>query len=106
MTRLAYAPVAIKSQATTYYGFRGIDRSRDIAAMETQEQQNFWQLDNCYVDYRGQLIRDPKFFLHSGSNRFPVKAIRFYSRDGVVFAEEDATSTHLSSDTGKNRRRI
>ncbi|MAH29853.1 MAG: hypothetical protein CL959_04155 [Euryarchaeota archaeon] len=101
MTRLAYAPVAIKSQATTYYGFRGIDRSRDIAAMETQEQQNFWQLDNCYVDYRGQLIRDPKFFLHSGSNRFPVKAIRFYSRDGVVFAEEDATATHLSSDTGK-----
>ena len=88
---LAYAPIAIKSSATTYYGFRGIDRSRDITAMETQKEQNFWVLDNCYVDYRGQLIRDPKFFLHSGSNRFPVKALRFYNREGVCYAEEDAS---------------
>jgi len=100
MSRLAYAPIAVKSQATSYYGFRGIDRSRDITAMEKQEEQNFWLLDNCYVDYRGQLIRDPKFFLHSGSNRFPVKAIRFYNREGVCFAEEDSDKTHLSSDRG------
>ena len=64
MTRLAYAPIAIKSQATTYYGFRGVDRSRDIAAMETQKEQNFWKLENCFVDYRGQLIRDHAFYLH------------------------------------------
>jgi hypothetical protein len=100
MSRLAYAPIAINSQATTYYGFRGIDRSRDIAAMERQKEQNFWRLDNCYVDYRGQLIRDPKFFLHTGSNRFPVKSLRFYNREGVVFAEEDAANTHLASDRG------
>ena len=100
MARLSYAPIAVNSQATTYYGFRGIDRSRDIAAMETQEQQNFWMLDNCFVDYRGQLIRDPKFFLHSGSNRFPVTALRFYNREGVCYAEEDAASTHLASDRG------
>ena len=100
MARLSYAPIAIKSSATTYYGFRGIDRSRDITAMETQKEQNFWVLDNCYVDYRGQLIRDPKFFLHSGSNRFPVKALRFYNREGVCYAEEDANDTHLASDRG------
>ena len=100
MARLSYAPIAIKSSATTYYGFRGIDRSRDITAMETQKEQNFWALDNCYVDYRGQLIRDPKFFLHSGSNRFPVKALRFYNREGVCYAEEDANDTHLASDRG------
>lgn len=100
MTRLAYAPIAIKSEATTYYGFRGVDRSRDIAAMETQKEQNFYKLENCYVDYRGQLIRDPAFYLHRGSNRFPVKCIRFFNRDGVVFAEEDAANTHLASDKG------
>lgn len=100
MTRLSYAPIAIQSQATTYYGFRGIDRSRDITAMETQKEQNFWRLENCYVDYRGQLIRDPAFYLHTGSNRFPVKALRFYNREGVVFAEEDAAHTHLASDRG------
>ena len=61
MARLSYAPVAINSQATTYYGFRGIDHSRDITALERQKEQNFWQLENCFVDYRGQLIRDPKF---------------------------------------------
>ena len=75
MARLSYAPIAIKSQATTYYGFRGIDRSRDITAMETQKDQNFFRLENCFVDYRGQLIRDPKFFLHTGSNRFPVNTV-------------------------------
>lgn len=100
MARLTYSPIAIKSEATTYYGFRGIDRSRDISAMETQKDQNFFRLDNCFVDYRGQLIRDPKFFLHKGSNRFPVKQMRFYSREGICFAEEDADSTHLSSDRG------
>ena len=100
MTRLAYAPIAIKSSANTYYGFRGIDRSRDITAMEVEKEQNFFKLENCYVDYRGQLLRDPKFFLHTGSNRFPVKALRFYNREGVCFAEEDAANTHLASDRG------
>lgn len=100
MTRLAYAPLSVKSDFTSYYGFRGIDRSRDITALETEKDQNFWKLENCFVDYRGQLIRDPAFYLHKGSNRFPVKALRFYNRDGVVFAEEDASNTHLSSDRG------
>ena len=100
MSRLAYSPIAVKSNATTYYGFRGIDRSRDISAMERQKEQNFWKLENCSVDYRGQLIRDPSFFLKSGSNRAPVKCVRFYNREGVVFAEEDAYGTHLASDRG------
>lgn len=100
MSRLAYAPIAVKSTSRTYYGFRGIDRSRDITALETEKDQNFWRLDNCYVDYRGQLIRDPAFYLHQGSNRFPVKCLRFYNREGVCFAEEDAAGTHLSSDRG------
>jgi hypothetical protein len=100
MSRLAYSPISIKSTSRTYYGFRGIDRSRDVTALETEEEQNFWQLDNCFVDYRGQLIRDPAFYLHKGSNRFPVKCLRFYNRDGVCFAEEDAAGTHLASDRG------
>lgn len=100
MTRLSYAPISIKSEATTYYGFKGIDRSRDISSMETQKEQHFFKLENCFVDYRGQLIRDPAFFISKGSNRFPVKSVRFYSRDGITFAEEDASATHLASDRG------
>jgi len=100
MSGLSYAPIAVKSDAQTYYGFRGIDRSRDITAMETEKEQHFWNLNNCYVDYRGQLIRDPAFYLLQGSNRYPVKAVRFYSREGFVFAEEDAAHTHLASDRG------
>ena len=100
MAGLSYAPIAVKSDAQTYYGFRGIDRSRDITAMETEKEQHFWNLNNCYVDYRGQLIRDPAFYLLQGSNRYPVKAVRFYSREGFVFAEEDAAHTHLASDRG------
>ena len=100
MARLAYSPISIKSDSRTYFGFRGIDRSRDITALETEKDQNFFTLENCYVDYRGQLIRDPSFYLHKGSNRFPVKCLRFYNRDGVCFAEEDAAGTHLASDRG------
>lgn len=100
MSRIGYSPIAIKSDAQTYYGFRGIDRSRDITAMETEKEQHFWTLNNCFVDYRGQLIRDPAFYLLQGSNRNSVKAVRFYSREGVVYAEEDADSTHLVSDRG------
>ena len=85
MSRLSYSPIAVKSDSRSYFGFRGIDRSRDITALETEKDQNFWQLDNCFVDYRGQLIRDPAFYLHKGSNRFPVKCLRFYNRDGVCF---------------------
>ena len=59
MTRLAYAPIAIKSEATTYYGFRGVDRSRDIAAMETQKEQNFYKLDgNQEIDQINKQIKD------------------------------------------------
>lgn len=39
MTRLAYAPLSVKSDFTSYYGFRGIDRSRDITALETEKDQ-------------------------------------------------------------------
>ena len=100
MSRFAYAPIAINSDAMSYYGFRGMDRSRDITNMESQEQQSFWLLKNCYVDYRGQLIRDPSFYLHEGSNRFLVKTLRFYNRDRVVFAEETEAATRLASDRG------
>ena len=41
MSRLAYSPISIKSTSRTYYGFRGIDRSRDVTALETEEEQNF-----------------------------------------------------------------
>ena len=98
MARLAYAPIAVNSQATTYYGFRGIDRSRDIV-METQEAQNFWLLDNCYVDYRGHWIRDPKFF-YIVAPTASCKVVKFYNREGVCYAEEDAANTHLASDRG------
>lgn len=104
MSRLSYAPISVSTDATTYYGFKGIDRSRDITAMETQEAQNFWLLDNCFVDYRGQLIRDAAFFLKAGSNRFPVNTLRYYSRDDFVFAEEDANSTHLGSSASSGHR--
>ena len=81
MSRLSYAPIAVKSNENTYYGFRGIDRSHDITAMETKENQHFWNLENCSVDYRGQLSRDPASYLYVEASRFPITALRFWSRE-------------------------
>ena len=100
MSRLTYSPIAIKSNESTYYGFRGIDRSHDITAMETKEGQHFFNLENCNIDYRGQLKRDPAYYLYTKATRYPVTAIRFYSREGLVFAEEDSSSVNLVSDRG------
>ena len=100
MGRLSYAPIAIKSNAKSYYSFRGMDRSRDITSMEGEEEQHFWLVENGQVDYRGQLSRDPSFFLHTGSTRSTIKTARFYNRNGLVWAEEDASTTHLTSDRG------
>lgn len=100
MSRLSYAPIAVKSNENTYYGFRGIDRSHDITAMETKENQHFWNLENCSVDYRGQLSRDPASYLYVEASRFPITALRFWSRENLVFAEEDSARVNLVSDTG------
>ena len=100
MGRLSYAPIAIKSNAKSYFSFRGMDRSRDITSMEGEEEQHFWLVENGKVDYRGQLSRDPAFYLKDGSSRGTIKTARFYNRNGVVWAEEDANSTHLTSDRG------
>jgi len=104
MSRLSYAPIAIKTNDSAYYGFRGIDRSHDITAMETKEEQHFWNLENCTVDYRGQLKRDPANYLYSDQTRFPITAIRFYSREGLVFAEEDSATVNLVSDRGDRKQ--
>ena len=56
----------------------------------------FWQLDNCHIDYRGQLIRD-KIFLHSGSNRFQ----RLFALIVGMASSLQKKTTYLSSDTGK-----
>lgn len=99
MSLMSYSPPGIVSKAHSYYAFRGMDRSRDIGALERPEGQSFWLLRNCHIDDHGQLVRDPAVFPHAQGLRRRVNALRFYTPENVVFAEEDF-AVHLTDDRG------
>lgn len=100
MSGFGYSPPGIRSEASAYFGFRGMDRSKDISAMEREEGLNFWLLENGYADHRGQILREQGMALFSPGNRNKVINLRFYSTDSVVFVEEDQAAIHFVSDRG------
>lgn len=104
MSRLYQSPAAKALQPQAYYAFRGIDRSRDITNMETNEKQHFWELNNCHVDYRGRILRDPPLYaLHKGDQAI---AVRFYSLEGLIWAARDQASISIRADNGAELKDI
>lgn len=88
------SPDLVGSTLAPYYGFKGIDRSRPVVGMDDGKGQALYTLNNGYTDFRGTIRRLPatrRDRLTDGK----VRHIRFFSRLGAVWAEEDGKAVNL-----------
>lgn len=97
----------IKSDGTVYESFRGIDRSRDRAAMDTGKKQHLWVLNNGYSDWRGRIVKDPNAIRRKSTGiHDKIQTVKFYSRDGICWAQKDGGGVSLLADSGAEKNEI
>mgnify|MGYP000123668703 CR=1 FL=1 len=89
------------SKADVYRTFRGIDRSRDRAAMDTGKEQHLYALENAFCDWRGRIVKEPDTHRRKGSDdNDKVQTMKFYSREGLCWSQKDGGGVTLKSDRG------
>lgn len=88
---------------TSYGRFGGLDTSRDVTNMDSRQLLNFTTLDNGYVDWRGQLVRDPGFRLGRPSAR--VRHVRFFNENEYALVYQD-NSGFYGFDTTRGHKLI
>ena len=52
------SPNGQRLQPFSYDDFQGIDSSRDVASLDTGQQQHMYHLKNGYPNFRGIILRD------------------------------------------------
>ena len=70
--------------------------SRDRTSLDTGKNQHLAVCQDSFCDWRGQITRDPGCNYLKGSS--PVNVVNFYSKDKVVYAEQDGSGINLSED--------
>jgi hypothetical protein len=93
------SPDLVPANFKTYDTFKGIDRSRDRAAMESGSKQYLYNLVNAYADWRGIIIKDPTVHKRRGTTG-KIRTIKYYNREGVCWAQQDGNGVTLNSDRG------
>jgi len=95
---------SIPSNWRSYTDFSGMDRSRDITALEVinnpaskPRPQPFWLLKNCHSDLQGILERDPVYRKRNIETSGRVDSVRFIARNSLVWAETDGAGVNLLS---------
>jgi hypothetical protein len=88
----------IPKKPSFYNGFMGMDVSRDKSFMDTGEKQHMVSMVNCYADWRGAIVTDNGAHRRRNCLDGVIKAMRFYSRDGLCWAQEDGAGVSLNSD--------
>jgi len=83
----------------SYDNFQGLDTSRDIASLDTGENQHLAVLNNGYSSFRGIILRDRGYAPRTTSpgDRL-IKHINFYGRDLVAWAQVDGGGITLKSE--------
>lgn len=80
----------------SYEAFGGLDTSRPAINMDTPRNLHLTELQNAYVDWRGQIVTDPGARLLTRSPR--VRHIRFFSdQDYCTVQQDQSGSFNLSS---------
>tara|TARA_B100000212_G_scaffold64341_1_gene44349 strand:- start:4052 stop:5548 length:1497 start_codon:yes stop_codon:yes gene_type:complete len=102
MTSATKSPTGIKIQSVAYENFMGLDVSRDRTSLDTGKNQHLSVCQDAFCDWRGQVTRDPGCNYLVGSS--PVVAVNFYSKDKVVFAEQDGSAINLISEDGHEKQ--
>ena len=96
MTSTFKSPSGIPSQSVAYENFQGLDVSRDRTSLDTGKNQHLSVCQDSFCDWRGQITRDPGCNYLKGSS--PVNVVNFYSKDKVVYAEQDGSGINLVSE--------
>lgn len=92
------SPHGIPVDVQNYAGFRGIDRSRSITALESPEQQALWECYNATCDWRSNIRREDPLRLLKGSSNRKIQMIKFWDRESVAFSEIEEGGVSLNSD--------
>nr|BAR33310.1 hypothetical protein [uncultured Mediterranean phage uvMED] len=101
MTSTFKSPSGIPSKSVAYENFQGLDVSRDRTSLDTGKEQHLSVCQDSFCDWRGQITRDPGSNYLQGNH--PVHAINFYSKDKVVYAEQDGSGINLVSEDGHTK---
>lgn len=86
---------------SAYSTFNGLDTSRDVSNMDNPRSQHFSRLDNGYVDWRGQIVRDPPVIKRADSAR--ARHILFFADGEYAWVTQDQ-SGRLGMQTTRGHR--
>ena len=98
MTGATKSPALVDAKYTVYTQFQGMDRSRDITAMDTNSNQHLWTLKNCHADWRGRIVREAPVQRRNADDNAVVQTLKFYSRENVCWSQEGDGGVSLNSD--------
>ena len=93
------APSGQRIQPFSYDDFQGIDSSRDVASLDTGQQQHMFVLKNGYANFRGIILRDRGYSKRQTSpgDRL-INHVAFFGKDLVAWAQQDGGGTTLASE--------
>lgn len=94
------SPDILKTDFIVYENFVGIDRSKEVVAMENPKQQSFFDIQNGACDWRGALVRNDPVRKVANTGEHRVNVIKFFKSDELVWTETDGDSTALVSQSG------
>lgn len=85
-----------KLQAFSYDDFQGIDSSRDIASLDTGNQQRLYEINNGYASFRGIMMRDRGYSPRTTTpgDRL-INHVAFFGRGLLAWSQQDGGGTTL-----------
>jgi len=83
----------------TYDDFQGIDSSRDVASLDTGQQQHLYQLKNGYANFRGIILRDRALEPRKTTpgDRL-ISHVTFFGRGLLAWAQRDGGGTTIKAE--------
>lgn len=93
------APSGQRLKAFSYDDFQGIDSSRDIASLDTGQQQRLYHLHNGYASFRGIMLRDRGFSARTSTpgDRL-ITHTAFFGRNLLAWVQQDGGGTTLAAE--------
>ncbi len=93
------SPNGQRLQPFSYDDFQGIDSSRDVASLDTGQQQHMYNLKNGYPNFRGIILRDrPLAPRTSVPGDRLISHVTFFGRNLLAWAQRDGGGTTLKAE--------
>lgn len=86
----------VKIRPFPFGDFQGLDSSRDITALDTGKGQHFVRMNNCFCDWRGQIVREASVEQRVQAN--VINHINFINKNELVWAERTGSGLTFASE--------